>query len=226
MSDSRLFASITVNNHYPESSPGDGYRRPRCQHVFGEGTMHGEVTTRDTPVRTVLAVLFGVMICGAGASAADVAPPEIEVRGEVFVIPVDGRRFIVAVDTQAKGMATDIFLVVLYPPPGKGGKRHGRGRFTPAMRSAAEVQYIAGERLAVTPSSGLSGLDFLVTGDDGGESQSVSAIRFRNTADLAYYTPPIAIPIKDLNALRKAVNCDAAPHECVRVGGQWLPFPG
>jgi hypothetical protein len=132
----------------------------------------------------------------------------------------------VAVDTQAKGMATDIFLVVLYPPPGKGGKRHGRGRFTPAMRSAAEVQYIAGERLAVTPSSGLSGLDFLVTGDDGGESQSVSAIRFRNTADLAYYTPPIAIPIKDLNALRKAVNCDAAPHECVRVGGQWLPFPG
>jgi hypothetical protein len=174
-----------------------------------------------------LAVLFGVMICGAGASATEVPPPEIVVSGEVFVIPVDERRFIVAVDTHANGVATDILLVVLYPPPGKGGKRHSSlWRFTPRMGNiTGSVQYIAGERLAVTPASGIVVLDFLVTGDDGGESKSASAIRFKNTADLAYYVPPIAIHIKGLDAIRNAANCDSAPRECVQVDGHWLPFP-
>jgi hypothetical protein len=91
---------------------------------------------------------------------------------------------------------------------------------------SANVQYIPGRQLAVRPLSGNLALDFFVAGDDGGETESASSIRFENTADLDHYVPHIAVHIKDLKAIGNAANCDAAPRDCVHVGGQWLPFPG
>jgi hypothetical protein len=169
-------------------------------------------------VANVFGLLVGIVSYFASPSAWSQSEAPLNLVGLVFVVPVDDRRMIVAVDTNKDGVSDHLFLYVASEKP----------ITTLRLRSVyAKVEYHSGQRLLLTPSGGFSSVvEFLTNGAARSGTEDGSTIRFEKTIGLFHYVPTNPLTIKDLETPLKVGDCKMQPQSCWEVAGQFLPFPG